>query len=302
MKRDILSILDLPDLEEVLDRAVEMKSGQTTGREMGGRSLAMIFEKSSTRTRVSFEVAMTQMGGHSIFLSQDDTQLGRGETIADTARVLSRFVDVIMYRAYNHTDMVELAKHSRVPVINALDDMEHPCQIAADLMTVREHKGRLKGLKLAYVGDGNNVSHSLLLGGAMVGMDVVVGCPDGYRPNAGIVAKAAGMAKENGSLIDVVTDPFEAVKGADIIYTDTWVSMGDEEQKAQRKKAMLPYQVNKELMSAAKPDAVFMHCLPAHRGNEVTDEVMDGKQSVVFDQAENRLHAQKAILLTVLSE
>lgn len=302
MKRDILSILDLPDLEEVLDRAVEMKSGQTTGREMGGRSLAMIFEKSSTRTRVSFEVAMTQMGGHSIFLSQDDTQLGRGETIADTARVLSRFVDVIMYRAYNHTDMVELAKHSRVPVINALDDMEHPCQIAADLMTVREHKGRLKGLKLAYVGDGNNVSHSLLLGGAMVGMDVVVGCPDGYRPNAGIVAKAAGMAKENGSLIDIVTDPFEAVKGADIIYTDTWVSMGDEEQKAQRKKAMLPYQVNKELMSAAKPDAVFMHCLPAHRGNEVTDEVMDGKQSVVFDQAENRLHAQKAILLTVLSE
>lgn len=302
MKRDILSILDLPDLEEVLDRAVEMKSGQTTGREMGGRSLAMIFEKSSTRTRVSFEVAMTQMGGHSIFLSQDDTQLGRGETIADTARVLSRFVDVIMYRAYNHTDMVELAKHSRVPVINALDDMEHPCQIAADLMTVREHKGRLKGLKLAYVGDGNNVSHSLLLGGAMVGMDVVVGCPDGYRPNAGIVAKAAGMAKENGSLIDVVTDPFEAVKGADIVYTDTWVSMGDEEQKAQRKKAMLPYQVNKELMSAAKPDAVFMHCLPAHRGNEVTDEIMDGKQSVVFDQAENRLHAQKAILLTVLSE
>ena len=302
MKRDILSILDLPDLEEVLDRAVEMKSGQTTGREMGGRSLAMIFEKSSTRTRVSFEVAMTQMGGHSIFLSQDDTQLGRGETIADTARVLSRFVDVIMYRAYNHTDMVELAKHSRVPVINALDDMEHPCQIAADLMTVREHKGRLKGLKLAYVGDGNNVSHSLLLGGAMVGMDVVVGCPDGYRPNVGIVAKAAGMAKENGSLIDVVTDPFEAVKGADIVYTDTWVSMGDEEQKAQRKKAMLPYQVNKELMSAAKPDAVFMHCLPAHRGNEVTDEVMDGKQSVVFDQAENRLHAQKAILLTVLSE
>ena len=301
MKRDILSILDLPDLEEVLDRAVEMKSGQTTGREMGGKSLAMIFEKSSTRTRVSFEVAMTQMGGHSIFLSQDDTQLGRGETIPDTARVLSRFVNAIMYRAYKHTDMVELAKHSRVPVINALDDMEHPCQIAADMMTIREHKGRLKGLRLAYVGDGNNVSHSLLLGGAMVGMDVVVGCPDGYCPDAGIVAKAAEMAKGNGSIVDVVTDPFDAVKGADIVYTDTWVSMGDEEQVNQRKKALLPYQVNRELMSAAKPDAIFMHCLPAHRGNEVSDEVMDGKQSVVFDQAENRLHAQKAILLTVLN-
>lgn len=301
MKRDILSILDLPDLEEVLDRAVEMKSGQTTGREMGGKSLAMIFEKSSTRTRVSFEVAMTQMGGHSIFLSQDDTQLGRGETIPDTARVLSRFVNAIMYRAYKHTDMVELAKHSRVPVINALDDMEHPCQIAADMMTIREHKGGLKGLRLAYVGDGNNVSHSLLLGGAMVGMDVVVGCPDGYRPDAGIVAKAAEMAKGNGSIVDVVTDPFDAVKGADIVYTDTWVSMGDEEQVNQRKKALLPYQVNRELMSAAKPDAIFMHCLPAHRGNEVSDEVMDGKQSVVFDQAENRLHAQKAILLTVLN-
>lgn len=301
MKRDILSILDLPDLEEVLDRAVEMKSGQTTGREMGGKSLAMIFEKSSTRTRVSFEVAMTQMGGHSIFLSQDDTQLGRGETIPDTARVLSRFVNAIMYRAYKHTDMVELAKHSRVPVINALDDMEHPCQIAADMMTIREHKGGLKGLRLAYVGDGNNVSHSLLLGGAMVGMDVVVGCPDGYCPDAGIVAKAAEMAKGNGSFVDVVADPFDAVKGADIVYTDTWVSMGDEEQVSQRKKALLPYQVNKELMSAAKPDAIFMHCLPAHRGNEVSDEVMDGKQSVVFDQAENRLHAQKAILLTVLN-
>lgn len=301
MKRDILSILDLPDLEEVLDRAVEMKSGQTTGREMGGKSLAMIFEKSSTRTRVSFEVAMTQMGGHSIFLSQDHTQLGRGETIPDTARVLSRFVNAIMYRAYKHTDMMELAKYSRVPVINALDDMEHPCQIAADMMTIREHKGRLKGLRLAYVGDGNNVSHSLLLGGAMVGMDVVAGCPDGFRPDAGIVAKAVEMAKGSGSFVDVVTDPFDAVKGADIVYTDTWVSMGDEEQVTQRKKALLPYQVNKELMSAAKPDAIFMHCLPAHRGNEVSDEVMDGKQSVVFDQAENRLHAQKAILLTVLN-
>lgn len=301
MKRDILSILDLPDLMEVLDKAVELKSGQTTGRELGGKSLAMIFEKSSTRTRVSFEVAMTQMGGHAIFLSPDDTQLGRGETISDTAMVLGRFVDAIMYRAYKHTDMVELAKHSRVPVINALDDTEHPCQIAADMMTIREHKGRLKGLKLAYVGDGNNVSHSLLLGGAMMGMDVVVGCPDGYRPEAGIVAKAAEVAQGSGSMVDVVSDPFEAVKGADVVYTDTWVSMGDEEQVAQRKKALLPYQVNGQLMSAAKPDAIFMHCLPAHRGNEVSDEVMDGKQSVVFDQAENRLHAQKAILMTVIN-
>ena len=301
MKRDILSILDLPDLEEVLDRAVELKSGQTTGREMGGKSLAMIFEKSSTRTRVSFEAAMTQMGGHSIFLSQNDTQLGRGETIADTACVLSRFVDAIMYRAYKHTDMAELAKHSRVPVINALDDLEHPCQIAADLMTIREHKGRLKGLRLAYVGDGNNVAHSLLLGGAMVGMNVVVGCPTGYCPNPDIVAKAVDLARENGSRVDVINDPVEAVKGADIVYTDTWISMGDEDEKAQRKKALMPYQVNQELMSHANKDAIFMHCLPAHRGNEVSDEVMDGEQSVVFDQAENRLHAQKAILLAVLS-
>lgn len=301
MKRDILSMLDLPDLEEILDRAVELKNGQTTGREMGGKSLAMIFEKSSTRTRVSFEVAMTQMGGHAIFLSQNDTQLGRGETIADTARVLSRYVDVIMYRAYRHVDMVNLAKHATVPVINALDDKEHPCQITADLLTIKEHKGRLKGLKLAYVGDGNNVANSLLLGGALVGMDVVIGCPDGYWPDPDIAAKAASIAKENGAVSEVIRDPFEAVKGADIVYTDTWVSMGDEEEMAQRKKAMMPYQVNEALMSAAKPDAIFMHCLPAHRGNEVTDEVMDGKHSVVFDQAENRLHAQKAILIAVLN-
>jgi ornithine carbamoyltransferase len=302
MKKDILSILDLPDLEAVLARAEELKSGQTTGRELGGKSLAMIFEKSSTRTRVSFEVAMTQMGGHAIFLSQNDTQLGRGETIADTARVLSRFVNAIMYRAYRHTDMVELAKHATVPVINALDDLEHPCQITADLLTIKEHKGGLKGLKLAYVGDGNNVANSLLLGGAAAGMSVVLGCPEGYRPDSAIMAEAAQLAKRNGATSAVVSDPFEAVKGADVVYTDTWVSMGDEEQVAQRKRDLLPYQVNEALMSVAKPDAIFMHCLPAHRGNEVTDDVIEGPRSVVFDQAENRLHAQKAILLAVLSD
>ncbi len=245
---------------------------------------------------------MTQMGGHAIFLSQDDTQLGRGETIADTARVLSRFVNAIMYRAYRHTDMVELAKHATVPVINALDDLEHPCQITADLLTIKEHKGGLKGLKLAYVGDGNNVANSLLLGGAAAGMGVVLGCPEGYRPDSAIMAEAAQLAKRNGATSAVVSDPFEAVKGADVVYTDTWVSMGDEEQVAQRKRDLLPYQVNEALMSVAKPDAIFMHCLPAHRGNEVTDDVIEGPRSVVFDQAENRLHAQKAILLAVLSD
>ncbi|NLI74476.1 MAG: ornithine carbamoyltransferase [Euryarchaeota archaeon] len=302
MKRDVLSILDLPDLEKVLDLATEMKNGQTTGKEMTGKSLAMIFEKSSTRTRVSFEVAMTQMGGHSIFLSQNDTQLGRGETVADTARVLGRFVDAIMYRAYRHTDVLELAKHSRVPVINALDDMEHPCQIAADMLTIREHKGTLKGLKLAYVGDGNNVANSLLLACAMVGMNTSLGCPEGYTIDSNILSKATSIAKENDSLVETVTDPFVAVKDADVIYTDTWVSMGDEDQVSQRKKDLMPYQVNMKLMSAAKPDAIFMHCLPAHRGDEVTDEVMDGENSAVFDQAENRLHAQKAILRTVIND
>lgn len=294
-------MLDLPDLREVLARAATLKAGQGTGRELAGRSLAMIFEKSSTRTRVSFEVAMTQLGGHAVFLSPKDTQLGRGETIADTARVLGRYVDAIMYRAFSHANMVELARCSGVPVINALDDLEHPCQITADLLTVLEHKGRLEGLKLAYVGDGNNVCNSLLLGAAMVGMDLAAACPPGYRPDPAIVAKAAELAAAGGVRSEVLTDPVQAVEGADVVYTDTWVSMGQEEEVAQRRKTFLPYQVNAALLSKAKPDAIFMHCLPAHRGWEVTDEVMEGRQSVVFDQAENRLHAQKAVLLAVLT-
>jgi len=301
MKRDILSILDLPDIREVLARAATLKAGQGTGRELAGMSLAMIFEKSSTRTRVSFEVAMTQLGGHAIFLNQKDSQLGRGETIPDTARVLGRYADAIMYRAFSHANMAELARFSSVPVINALDDLEHPCQIAADLLTVQEHKGRLEGLKLAYVGDGNNVCNSLLLGAAMVGMHAAAACPPGYQPNAGLAAKAKELAAASGVRSEVLTDPVKAVEGADIVYTDTWVSMGQEEEVAQRRKTFLPYQVNGALMAKAKEDAIFMHCLPAHRGWEVTDEVMEGPHSVVFDQAENRLHAQKAILLAVLN-
>ncbi|NLK25130.1 MAG: ornithine carbamoyltransferase [Euryarchaeota archaeon] len=301
MKRDILSMTDLHDLPEVLARATALKEGQSSGRELGGKSLAMIFEKSSTRTRVSFEVAMTQLGGHAIFLSPNDTQLGRGETIADTARVLGRFVNAIMYRAFSHVNMAELARCSRVPVINALDDLEHPCQITADLLTIQEHKGRLDGLKLAYVGDGNNVCNSLLLGTAMTGMNMAVACPQEHRPDEEIAAKAAEIASKAGVISEIITDPIEAVKDADVVYTDTWVSMGQEDEVALREKIFLPYQVNAELMSHARKDAIFMHCLPAHRGMEVTDEVMDGKQSVVFDQAENRLHAQKAILLSVIT-
>ncbi len=295
-------MLDLKDdIGDLLSLASNLKKDRSRcSQDLNGKTLAMVFEKSSTRTRVSFEVGMTQCGGHAIYLSQRDTQLGRGETIEDTARVLSRMVDCIMYRAYNHDMMLELGKYSTVSVINALDDLEHPCQIMADLLTIREHKGGLRGLKIAYVGDGNNVCNSLLLGAAMVGMDMTVGCPDDFRPNKKIVQEAARIAKENKCDSKIVTDPLFAVKDADVLYTDTWVSMGQEAELEEREKVFKPYQINKELLSNAAKDSIVLHCLPAHRGSEITDEVMDGPQSVVFDEAENRLHAQKAILLTLM--
>jgi ornithine carbamoyltransferase len=304
-KRDLVSMLDVEhDLVGLLELAGSIKNRTKAGEPyepLRGRSLAMIFEKSSTRTRVSFEVGMTQLGGHALFLSPNDLQLGRGETIADTARVLSRYVDGIMYRAFRNENVRELAENASVPVINGLDDREHPCQTIADLFTVLERKGNLKGLKLAYVGDGNNVCNSLLLGTAIVGMHMTAACPPGYEPNVEILEEARRIARETGSVIEVIRDPVLGVRGADILYTDVWVSMGQEKEKEEREKIFRPYQVNAKLLRMAKPDAVVMHCLPAHRGLEITEDVMDGPQSIVFDQAENRLHAQKAILTRFLA-
>lgn len=299
-KRDLLSMLDVEkDLVGILELATSIKNRTKAGEPyepLRGKSLAMIFEKSSTRTRVSFEVGMTQLGGHALFLSLNDLQIGRGETIADTARVLSRYVDGIMYRAFKSENVLELARHATVPVINGLDDKEHPCQIIADLLTVQEHKGKLAGLKLAYVGDGNNVCNSLLIGCAEIGMDMAAGVPKGYEPDADLLSEARRIAQGTEARIEVVHDPFEAVRNADVIYTDVWVSMGMEKEKEEREKRFLPYQVNEKLVRAAKPEVVVMHCLPAHRGLEITSEVVDGPHSIVFDEAENRLHAQKAIL------
>jgi len=292
------------DLVGLLELAMSIKNRQKAGEPyepLRGKSLAMIFEKASTRTRISFEVGMTQLGGHALFLSPNDLQVGRGETIADTARVLSRYVDGIMYRAYKHENVRELARHASVPVINGLDDREHPCQVTTDLFTVQEHKGNPTALKLAYVGDGNNVCNSLLIGCAILGMDVSAGVPKGYEPDTTLAGAAKRIAKENESSVHVVHDPFDAVKNADVVYTDVWVSMGMEEEKEAREKTFLPFQVSEKLVSAAKPDAVVMHCLPAHRGLEITDDVIDGPQSIVFDQAENRLHVQKAILTRFLA-
>jgi len=293
-KRDFISITDINEAElwQILKLAKKLKSGTFKGLTLKGKTLAMIFEKSSTRTRVSFETGMTQLGGHAIFLSPNDTQIGRGEIIADTARTLSRYVDLIMYRAFKNENMRELASSASVPVINALDDVEHPCQILADLMTVWEHFGKLKGLKLAYVGDcENNVTHSLALGCKLTGMEFVAAGPKGYHMNRKIV----GDAKQ-------VVYPENAVRGADVVVTDTWVSMGDEAEKEKRIKLFQPYQVNRRLMGLAKKSAVFLHCLPAYRGNEVTPEVIDGPQSLVWDEAENRLHTQKALMVWLLGK
>ncbi len=304
MKRDFLGVLDAEkDFVALVELAANLKNRARAGElyePLKNKNLAMIFEKSSTRTRVSFEVGMAQLGGHALYLNPQDLQLGRGETIADTARVLSRYVDAIVYRAYRHADVAELAKWATVPVINALDDLEHPCQALADLFTVQEHKGELKGLRLAYVGDGNNVCHSLLLACAVVGMDVAVACPEKFRPSPAILKQAKEVAARTGAKVSVGPDPVDAAKDADALYTDVWVSMGQEKEKAERERIFLPYQVNQLLANKAKDDAIVMHCLPAHRGLEITDEVMDGPKSVVWDQAENRLHAQKALLVTLL--
>ena len=303
MERHLLSVLDvdglIPDLLELADQIKERgRSGKYLP--MDDMTLGMIFEKPSTRTRLSFEVGATQLGGHAIYLGKNDLQLGRGETIADTARVISRYVDIIMYRAFRHEHVRELAENANVPVIHALCDLEHPCQTMADLMTIRERKFTLDSIKTAYVGDGNNVCNSLLLGAASVGMDLWVATPPDFRPDAGITEKAMALAAGTGAEIVITDSPQEAVKDADVVYTDTWISMGDEKETAAREKIFSPYRVNRELVALAEDDYIFMHCLPAHRGQEVTDEVIDSHNSAVLDQAENRLHAQKAIMLYLL--
>lgn len=299
--KDFLALYSLTkeEIMQILDYAAGLKVKQKRGVShpvLAGKTLAMIFTKSSTRTRVSFEVAMYQLGGYPLFLSGQELQLGRGETIADTAKVLSRYVDGIMIRTFAHSDVEELAKHADIPVINGLTDLNHPCQILADFQTIIEKKEKLEGLKLAYVGDGNNVCHSLLNGCAKVGMNISVACPKGYEPSEEIIRLAQEDARESGAIIDITDDPIRAVKDADIVYTDVWASMGQEAEHNERLKIFKPYQVNEELVSHAKPDYIFLHCLPAHRGEEVSAGVIDGPNSAVFDEAENRLHAQKAVL------
>jgi ornithine carbamoyltransferase len=294
-----LALLETKEIEEIFELAAKLKSELKNGIPhplLKGKTLAMIFTKSSTRTRVSFETGMYQLGGNAIFLSSSEIQLGRGETIQDTAKVLSRYVDGIMIRTFKQSDVEDLAKYGTVPVINGLTDLLHPCQVLADLFTVLEYKGKLKGLKLAYVGDGNNMANSLLCGCAKCGMDIAVATPENYSCDNNVIANALSIAKESGSKVLITTDPEEAVKEADVVYTDTWVSMGQESQKEQKIKAFMPYQVNSMLFSLAKKDAMFLHCLPAYRGFEVTEEVIDGPNSAIFDEAENRLHVQKAIL------
>ena len=290
----------IEELNYLLDIAADMKKKTKTGIEhhyLKGKSLGMIFTKSSTRTRVSFEVGMYQLGGQALFLSNNDIQIGRGETIYDTANVLSGMLDGIMIRTFKHSDVTDLAKYGSIPVINGLTDDQHPTQMIADLLTIKEVKGDLKGLKLAYVGDGNNVANSYLQACAKAGMDVAIASPKDYTCPDKYVLEAQEDAKVTGSKIVMTEDPFEAAEGADVIYTDTWTSMGQEAEKAQRIEIFKNYQVNSKLMGVAHSDAIFMHCLPAYRGYEVTEDVIDGPQSVVFDEAENRLHAHKAILV-----
>jgi len=300
MKRDILSMLDVrDDLEKIIDLGIDLKRRGKSGMSielLKGKTLGMIFEKSSTRTRVSFEVGMTKLGGHAIFLSKNDIQLGRGETIEDTALVLSRYCDVIMYRAMSNEAMKEFAKNASVPVINGLDNKEHPCQVITDLMTIKERKGKLKGLNFVYIGDGNNnMAHSYLLGCGIAGINIKIVAPKKYWPDEYFVKEA----KKFGIKVELSDKIENSTKGSDVVATDTWVSMGDEMEKEKRIKDFQGFTVDKKLMSLAKPDAVFLHCLPAYYGYEVTKEVAHGPQSVIFDEAENRLWAQNALIVTL---
>jgi ornithine carbamoyltransferase len=303
--KSLASLDDLTreEIEQILKTSELLKLQLFRGQEhpfLKGKTLAMIFEKPSTRTRVSFEVGMWQLGGYALYLSSGDLQLGRGETIGDTAQTLSRYVNGMMARVFSHQTILDLIKYSRVPVVNGLSDFSHPCQGLADIFTIYEKKGRLSGLKIAYIGDGNNVAHSLIYGCSKMGMDIFLGCPRGYEPDSKVVANGREEAKKNGRVVTVTNDPVEAVVGADVVYTDVWTSMGKEKEHEERMKLFRPYQVNPELVKKAKPDYLLMHCLPAHRGEEVTNEVADSKNSVIFDQAENRMHTQKALLALIM--
>lgn len=309
MLKHFLSAADLsrPEAEALLERAATLKQawhaggqGAHQGLPLQGRTLALVFEKPSLRTRVAFEAGMAQLGGHGAYLSANDIDMGGRESVPDVARNLSRWVQAIAARVFRHATLETLARHATVPVINALSDREHPCQALADMLTLRERFGRLQGLRLAYLGDGNNVCHSLMLLGASLGVSTAVGCPPDYRPDPEILAQAERIAADNDATISVSASPFEATHGADAVYTDVWTSMGQEHESARRRPAFQPYQVNSKLMAEAAAQAVFMHCLPVHRGEEVTEELVDGPRSLVFDQAENRLHVQKALILTLL--
>lgn len=305
--KDLLSIYDLTaaEVQEIFALTKELKAKQRRGEPhplLQGKTLGMIFQKSSTRTRVSFEVGIWQLGGMGLFLSSNDLQIGRGEPVKDTARVLSRYVDGIMIRTFSHAEVEELAHYAEVPVINGLTDYLHPCQVLADLFTVMEHKGDdLRGRKFAYIGDGNNVANSLLHGCAKIGMDITIATPEGYAPHPKVVEEALQDAAVSGSKIVVCHDLREAVANADVVCTDVWASMGQEGEQKKREVAFAGYQVNQELLRLAKADAMVLHCLPAHRGEEITDEVMEGPQSAIFDEAENRLHVQKAVMALTMA-
>jgi ornithine carbamoyltransferase len=305
--RDLLDFSDYTseELMSLLELATVLKEAQKTGfthHVLAGKTLAMVFEKASTRTRVSFEVGMVQLGGHALFMHSGTTQMGRGKPISDTASVLSRYVDGIMIRTFAHSTVQELAKFASVPVINGLTDEHHPCQLLADALTIQEHKGTLEGVTVAYVGDGNNMAHSWLQIAPKLGMNIRIASPTGYLPDQGIVEQAKRIAVANHTELLITTDPLRAVDGADVITTDVWASMGDESEAEERKLLFQDYQVNQSLTALAKKDYLFLHCLPAHRGEEVTAEVIDGPHSVVFDEAENRLHTQKAVLSALMAE
>ncbi len=303
--KNLISLDDLSseEIAQILETAEIIKLRYYAGESqpiLQGKILGMIFQKPSLRTRMSFEIGMLQLGGEAIYLGPEDIKLGEREATKDIARVIARYVNGIMARTFSHDIILELAKYSSVPVINGLSDLSHPCQVLGDLLTIKEKKGRLAGLKLAYIGDGNNVAHSLIFGSAKVGLNLVLATPPGYKPKGEIVKKAQIDAQKIGTKIEVIHNPEEAVEGADIIYTDVWTSMGFEGERDIRKKSFRPYQVNQDLISKAKEEVIILHCLPAHRGEEITDEVIDGPNSVVVDQAENRLHAQKAVLALLL--
>jgi ornithine carbamoyltransferase len=303
MKKDFISILDInqAELDRILAEAEKLKRQKKAGVPhplLAGKTLAMIFEKASTRTHISFEVGMNELGGHALFLNARDMQIWRGEEIRDTARAASRYVSAIMIRAYKHSTITEFAKYATIPVINGLSDLEHPCQLLADIMTMKEHFGSVNDLKVAWVGDGNNVCNSLILSTVLTGYHVTVATPEGYEPESAIVKKARTL----GGNVQLVRKPEAAVKGADVIVTDTWISMGDDEEREERMKVFSQYTVDAPLLSHASPGARVLHCLPAHRGQEIADEVMEGGQSLVWDEAENRLHAQKALLVRLLKK